>query len=185
MKLKEDACSLEEKLWQTRQHIKKQRYHFVDKGLYSQSYSFSSIHAWMWELNHNEGWTLKNWCFQTVVLEKTLESPLDCKEINSVNPKEINPEYSLKGLMLKLKLQYFGHLMQRADSLEKNPDAGKDWGQEKKGMTEDEMVGWHRWLNGYEFEQTPADDERQGSLACCSFGDQEELDMTEWLNNKK
>ena len=98
--------------------IKKQSHHFANKGLYSQSYGLSSGHVRMWELDHKEGWALKNWCFWTVVLEKTLDSPLDCKEIKSVSPKG-NPEYSLEGLMLKLKLQYFGHLMQRANSLEK------------------------------------------------------------------
>ena len=87
MKLK-DACSLEEKLWPTRQHIKKQRHHFVNKGPSSQSYGFSNSHVWMWELDYKESWALKNWCFWTVVLEKTLESPLDCKEIQLVNPKE-------------------------------------------------------------------------------------------------
>ena len=90
-----------------------------NKGPYSRSYGFSSSHIWMWELNHKEGWELKNWCFWIVVLEKTLESPLDCKAIKPVNPKEINPAYSLEGLMLKLKLQYFGHLIWRTDSLEK------------------------------------------------------------------
>ena len=90
-----------------------------------------------------------------MVLEKTLESPLDSKEINQSILKEINPEYSLEGLMLKLKPQYFGHLMRRANSLEKDPNAGKDWGQEKKGVTEDERAEWHHWLNGHEFEQTP------------------------------
>ena len=101
-----------------------------------------------------------------MVLEKTLESPLDSKEIKPVNPKG-NSEYSLEGLMLKLKLQYFGHLMRRADSLEKALMLGKmEGGQEEKGMTEDEMVGWHHQLNGYEFGQTPGDNERQGSLAC-------------------
>ena len=84
----------------------------------------------------------KNWCFWTVVLEKILESPLNHKEIQSIL-KEINPEYSLKGLILKLKFQYFGHLMQRVNSLEKTLDAGKDGGQEEKQATEDEMVGWH------------------------------------------
>ena len=86
------------------------------------------------------------------MLEKTLESPLDCKEIQPVHPKKISPGCSLEGLMLKLKLQYFGHLMQRVDSLGKDPDAGRDWGQEEKGMTEDEMAGWHHRLNGHEFE---------------------------------
>ena len=86
-----------------------------------------------------------------MVLEKTLESPLDCKKIKHSILKEINPEYSLGRLMLKLKLQYFGHLMRRANSLEKT-DAGRDWGQEEKGTAEDEMAGWHHQLNGREFE---------------------------------
>ena len=86
MKLK-DACFLEENYDQPRQHIKKQRHYFADKGPYRQSYGFSSSHVWMWELDHKESWALKNWCFWTVVLEKTLESPLDCREIKPVNPK--------------------------------------------------------------------------------------------------
>ena len=104
----------------------------------------------MWELDCEESWASKNWCFWTVVLEKTLESPLDFKAIQPSILKEISPGCSLEGLMLKLKLQYIGHLMKRADSF-KNPDAGKGWGQEEKGMTEDEMVGGHHWLNGHEF----------------------------------
>ena len=92
MKLK-DACSWEEKLWPTRRHIKKQRHDFADKGLSCQSYSFSSSHVWMWKLNYKESWAQKNWCFWTVVLEKTFESPLDCKEIQPVILKEISPEY--------------------------------------------------------------------------------------------
>ena len=96
----------------------------------------------MWELDHEEGWTLKNWCFWTVVLEKTLESPLDRKEIKPVNPKEINPEYSLEGLMLKLKLQYFGHLMWRADSSEKILMLGKTEGRRRRGQQR------MRWLDG-------------------------------------
>ena len=96
-----------------------------NKGPSSQSYAFSSSHLWMRELNHKEGWALKNWCFSTVVLEKTLESSLDCKEIQPVNLKEISPEYSLERLMLKLKLQYFGHLIWRGDSLEKTLKLGK------------------------------------------------------------
>ena len=123
------------------------------KKVHSQSYGFASSHVWMWELDHKEGRGSKNWCFSTVVLDKTFESPMDSKEMKPSLLEEINPEYSLEGLMLKL--QYFGHLMQRADSLE------------EKGAT-DEMVGWHHWLNGQEFEQTPGDSEGQGSLACCS-----------------
>ena len=122
-------------------------------------------------------WVLKNWCFWTVVLEKTLESPLDCQSIL----KEISPEYSLEELMLKF--QYFGHLMQRTDSLEKDPDAGKYWRQMEKGTSEDEMVGSHHQLSGHDFEQTPGDGEGERSLACCSPWDHKELDMTEWLNN--
>ena len=112
-----------------------------------------------------------------MVLEKTLRSLLDFKGIKPINPKEINPEYSLDGLMLKLKLQYFGHLMWRADSLGKDPDAGKDWRQEEKGTTENEMVGWHHRLNGHGFEQALGGGEGQGSRS------RKELDRTEWLNN--
>ena len=132
MKLK-DAFSLEEKQWQPRQQIKKQRHYFADKDPYSQSYDFSSSRVWMWELEHKESWALKNWCFWTVVLEKTLESPLDCKEIKPVILKEISPKYSLEGLMLKLKLQYFGHLMGRTDSLGKNLMLGKIKGRRRSG----------------------------------------------------
>ena len=106
---------------------------------------------------------------------RLLRVPWTARRSKQSIPKEINPEYSLEGLMLKL--QYFGHLMRRADSLEKT-DAGKDWGQEEREITEDEMVGWHHWLNGHEFEQTPGDGEGQGSLACCSPWGHKELDMT-------
>ena len=97
----------------------------LTKGLCSQSYGFSSSYVWMWELDHKEGWVPKNWCFWTMVLEKTLESPLDTRRSNQSILKEINPEYSLEGLVLKLKLQHFGHLMQRTDSLEKTLRRGK------------------------------------------------------------
>ena len=127
---------------QPRQHIKKQRYYFADKGPSSQSHGFSSSHVWMWELDYKESRALKNWCFWTVVLEKTLESPLDCKEIKPVNPQEINPKYSLVGLKLKLKLQYFGHLTQRADSLEKTLMLGKIEGWRRRGRQK------MRWLDG-------------------------------------
>ena len=113
----------------------------ANKSLYNQSYSFSSSHVWMWELDDKEGWAPKNWCIRTVVLEKTLENPLDCKDIRQVNIKEINPEYSLGGLMLKLKLQHFGHLMWRADSFEKTLMLGmlegRRWGRQRM-----------RWLDG-------------------------------------
>ena len=110
---------------QTRWHIQKQRHYFVNKGPSSQGYSFSSCHVWMWELDYKESWAPKNWCFWTVLLEKTFESPLDCKEIQSSILKEISPGCSLEGLMLKLKLQNFGHLMRRANSFEKTLMLGK------------------------------------------------------------
>ena len=108
-----------------RKLIKKQRHYFANKGPSSQSYGFSSGHVWMWGLNYKESWAPKNWCFWTVVLEKTLESPLDSEEIQPVHPKENSPEYSLEGLMLKLKLQYFVHLMRRTESFEKTLMLGK------------------------------------------------------------
>ena len=109
--------------------------------------------------------------------------PLESADGNLLSPlKEINPEYSLEGLMLKLKLQYLTTWCKNW-LVRKDPDAGKDWRQEKKGMTEDEMVGWHYWLNGYEFEQAPGDGEGQGSLVCCWLRDQKQPDTTEWLNN--
>ena len=108
-----------------RQHIKKQRHYFANKGLSSQSYGFSSSHVWMWELDHKESWALKNWCFWTVVLEKTLRVPWTARRSNQSILKEINTEYSLEGLMLKLKRRYFSHLMERTDSFEKTPMLGK------------------------------------------------------------
>ena len=110
---------------QSRQHITKQRHYFANKGPSSQSCGFASSHVWVWELDYKESWAPKNWCFLMVVLKKTLDTLLDCKEIQPVHPKEIGPEYSLEGLMLKLKLHYFGHLMQRTDSFEKILMLGK------------------------------------------------------------
>ena len=114
----------------------------ANKGPYSQTYSFSTGHEQMWELDHKEGWVPKNWCFQTVVLEKTLESSLENRRSNQSILKEIHPEYSLEGLMLKLKLQYFGHLMQRADLSEKTLILGEIEGRRRRG--------WQRmsWLDG-------------------------------------
>ena len=124
-----------------RQHIKKQRYYFANKGASSQSYDFSSSHVWIWELDYKESWGQKNWCFWTVVLEKTLESPLDCKGIQFIL-KEISTECSLEELMLKLKLQYFGHLMRRNDSLEKTQMLAR--------IERGRWRGWQRvrWLHG-------------------------------------
>ena len=125
-----------------RQCIKKQRHHFATKGPYSQSYGFTSSHVKMWELDYKEGWALKNWLFQTVVLEKTLESPLAARRSNQLILNEINPEYPLEGLVLRLKFQYFGHLMRRADSLEKPLMLGKIEGKKRRGQQ------GMRWLGG-------------------------------------
>ena len=127
---------------QPRQHIIKQRRHFAHKGPSSQSYGFSSRHVWMWELDYKESWALNNWCLWTVVLEKTLESPLDCKEIQPVNPEGNQSKYSLEGLMLKLKLLYSGHLIWRTDSLEKTLMLGKIEGRRRRGQQR------MRWLDG-------------------------------------
>jgi len=127
---------------QPRQHTKKQRHYFANKGPSSQDYGFSSGHVWMWELDYKESWVLKNWCFWTVVSEKTLESPLDCSRSKQSILKEISPGCSLEGLMLKLKLLYFGHLMLRADSFEKTLMLGKIEGQMRRGQKR------MRWLDG-------------------------------------
>jgi len=132
----------EESYDKPRQHIQKQRHYFTEKGPSSQSYSFSSSHVWMWVLDHKKSWAQKNWCFWTVVLVKTLESPFDCKEIKSVNPKGNQPWILLEGLRLKLKLQYFRHLMQRADSFEKTLMLGKIEGRRRRGRQR------MRWLDG-------------------------------------
>ena len=138
-----------------RQHIKKQRHHFTNKGPYSQSYDFSSSHVRMWELDHQECLVPKNWCFWIVALEKTLESSLARRSNQSIL-KEISPEYSLERLMLKLKLQSFGHLMQRADSLEKTLLLGKIEGRMKRRI---KWLDGITWLNGHEFKQTPGNSE--------------------------
>ena len=129
----------------------------------------SQCHVWLWELDRKEGRSPKTWCLQIVVLEETPDSRLGCREINR--------EYSLEGLMLKQQLQYFGHLMWTADSLEKIPDAGKDWRQ-KKRVSENEMAGWHHPCNGHELGQTLGDGEGHGDLACCSPWGHKESDMT-------
>ena len=164
----------------SRQCIKKKRHQFADKGPYSQSYGFSSSHVQMWELDHKEGWVPKNWCFWTVVLEEMLESPLDCKEIQPVHPKGDQTSH-WKDWWWSWSSNIWPPDAKK-QLTRKDPDAGKDWRQEEKGMTEDEMVGWYHWLNGHEFEQTPGDSEGQRSLMCCSPWGRKELDMTEWLN---
>ena len=161
--------------------MKKQRHNFADKSLSSQSYGFSSSHVWMWELDYKaECWRIdafELWCWR-----RLLRVPWTARRSKQSILKEISPEYSLEEMMLKLKLQFFGHLVWRTDLLKKDLDAGKDWRQEEKGMTEDEMVGWHHRLDGHEFEQAPGVGDGQGGLACCSPWGCKELDTTERLN---
>ena len=136
----------------------------------------------MWELDCEESWALKNWCFWTVVLEKTLESPLDCKEIQPVHSEGDQP------------WDFFGRNDAKAETpvlwpphgkswlIGKESDAGRDWEQEEKGTIENEMVGWHHWFNGPEFEWTPGVGDGQVDPACCDSRGRKESDMTEWLN---
>ena len=135
---------------QPRQHIKKQRHYFVNKGPSSQGYGFSSGHVWVWELDYKESWVLKNWCFWTVMLENTLENPLDCKEIQPVHPKGDQSCVFFGRTDVEAEAPLFWPLDGKSWLIWKDPDAWKDWGQEK-GMTEDEMAGWRHRLNGHEF----------------------------------
>ena len=153
----------------------------ADKGTSSQSYGFSSGHVWMWELYHNEVWAPKNWCFWTVVLEKTLESPLECTEVKPVNPKRNQTLNTHWKDWCRISILWPPDV--KSWLVRKDPDAGKDWRQEEKGTTEGEIIGWHHRLNVHAFEQAPGDGEGQGRLACCSPCGREELDMTEWQNN--
>ena len=151
-----------------RKHIKKQRHYFADKGSSSQSYGFSSSHIWMWELDKKESWAPKNWCFWTVVLEKTLESPLDCKEIKPVHAKGNQSWKFIERTDAEAGTPILWPPDVKSELIGKDPDAGKDWGSKEKGMTEDEMFGWHHQLYGHEFEQALSVGDGQGSLVCCS-----------------
>ena len=132
-----------------KQHIKKQRHCFVNKDPSSQGYGFSSGHVWMWELDCEEGWVPKNWCFWTVVLEKILVSPLGCKEIQPVHPKEHQSWVFFGRTDAKAETPILWSPDAKSWFIGKDPDDGKDWGQEEKGMIEDEMAGWYHWLNGH------------------------------------
>ena len=136
-----------------RQHIKKQRLYFADKGPYSQSYGVSSSHVWMWELDHKEGWALKNWCFRTMVLEKTLEGPLDCREIKPVHSKGNQPLIFIGSTDTEAEAPILCPPGVKNCLIGKDPGIEKDWRQEEKGMTENELVGWHHWLEEHDFEQ--------------------------------
>ena len=166
---------------QPKQHIKKQRHYFVNKGPSSQGYGFSSGHVWMWELDCEEGWAPKNWCFWTVLLEKTLESPLDCKEIQPVHPKGDQSWVFFGRNDVEAETPVLWPPDMNSWLIWKDPDAGKDCGKEEKGTT-----GWN-WLDdwsmiGHGFGWTPGVGDGQGGLVCCSSWDLKESDMTKQLN---
>ena len=167
---------------QPRKHIKKQRHYFAQKVPSSQSYVFSSSHVWMWGLDYKESWMPKNWCFWTVVLEKTLKSPLDSKDIQPVHLKG-NQSWLFTG---RTDAEAETPILWPPDVknwlIEKDPDTGRDWKWEEKGKTEDEMIGWHHQLNGHEFEQALGVGDGQGGLACCSPWGCKKSDTTEQLN---
>ena len=155
---------------QLKQHMKKQKHYFANKGPSSQSYGLSSSQIRMWQLDHKESWALKNWCFWIVALEKTPESPLDSKETKPVNPKG-NQFWICIGRTdteAEVPILWPPDAKRKSQLIGKAPDARKDLKQEK-GMTEDEMFGWHHWLNRHEFEQAPGDSKGQGSLVCCGL----------------
>ena len=169
---------------QPRKHIEKQRHYLADKDLSSQSYGFSSSHVWMWEVDYKESWTLKNWCFWTVVLEKTLQSPLDCKEVKPVHSKGDHTWIFTGRADSEVEAPIVWSPDVKNWLTRKDPDAGKDWMLEEKGMTEHEMVRWPQGLDGHEFEQTPRVGDGRGGLECCSPWGLKESDKTE-LNTCK
>ena len=129
--------------------FKKKRHYFANKSPCSQSYGFSSSHVWMWELDYKESWAWKNWCFWTVVLEKTLESPFDCKDIKPVHSKGNQSWIFIGRTDAEAETPILWLLDAKNWLIGKDPDSGKDWRQEEKGVTEDEVAGWHHWLNGH------------------------------------
>ena len=162
--------------------ILKSRDYFPNKGPSSHSYGFSSSHVWMWELDYKESWAMKNCCFWAVVLEKTLESPLDCKEIQPVHPKGEQSWVFIARTDVEAETPILWPPDAKCWLIWKDSDAGKDWRQEEKGTTEDEIVGWYHRLDRHEFEQALRVGDGQGSLACCSPRGRKEVDTTEWLN---
>ena len=177
MKLK-DLCSLEEKLWPNQTAYWKAETLLCWQSLLSQSYDFSSSHVLVWELEHKESWAQKNWCFWTVVLNKILESPLDCKEIKPVHPKGNQPWLFIGRTYTDAEVPILWQPDVKRQLIGKDSDGRKDWRHKEKGTTEDEMVVRHHQLNEREFEQTPGDSEGQGSLVCCSPRGHQESDMT-------
>ena len=143
---------------------------------------FSNTHVWMWELDYKESWAPKNSCFWIVVLERTLESPLDSKEIKPVNPKGNQSWISIGRTDAEAETPILWPPDAKNWLVGKDPNAAKDWRQEEKGMTDDETVGWHHRLDGHEFQQAPGVGDGQGSLLCCSPWGHKKLDTTEQLN---
>ena len=154
----------------------KSRYYFANKDPSSQSYGFSSSQVWMWELDYKESWMLKNWCFWTVMLEKTLESPLDCEEIQPVHPKGDQSWVFIRRTDVEAKTPYFGHLMRRADSLEKTLMLGGIGGRRRRGR---QRMRWLDGITGRESQWTPGVGDGQGGMACCDSGGLKESDRTE------
>ena len=167
---------------QPREHIKKQRHYFANKGPSGQGYGFSSGHVWMWELDCEESWALKNWCFWTVVLEKTLESPLDCQEIQPVHPKGGQSWVFIRRTDVEAETPVLWLPDVKSWLIWKDSDAAKDWGQEEKGTPEDETVGRHHRVDGHEFESTLGVRDGQEGQACCGSWVCKESDTTERLN---
>ena len=165
-----------------RQHIRKQRHYFAQKGPSSQSYGFPSSHVWMWQLDHKEGWAQKNRYFWIIVLEKIIESLLDCKEIKPVNLSGNQSWIFIGGVDAETEAPILWPPDEKNWLTGKDCDAGKERGQEEMGATENEMVGWHHWHNGHEFEQALGVGGAQRSLACCSPRGLKESDTTEQLN---
>ena len=180
MKLK-DTYSWKESYDQPRQYIEKQRHYFVNKGSFIQGYGFSSGHVWMWELDYKESWAPRNWWFWTVVLEKNLESPLNCKEIQPVHSKGDQSWVFIGRTAVEAETPILWPPDAKSWLIWKDPDAGRDWGQEEKGMTEDEMAGWHHRLDAYEFGWTLGIGDGQGGLACCNSWDSKSwTQLSDW-----
>ena len=148
----------------------------------NQGYGWSSSHVWMWELDYQKSRVQKNWWFWTVVLEKTLESPLDCKEIQPVHPKGDQSWVFIGRTDVEAETPILWPPDAKSWLIGKDPDTGRNWGQEEKGMTKDEIVWWHHWLNGHGFGWTPGVGDGQGSLVCCGSWGGKESDVTEQLN---
>ena len=176
IKMEMDKKSRSERFWRKKEpelvtymedeQIKNQKHYFANKGLSSQGYGFSRSNVWMWELDCEESWAPKNWCFWTVVLKKTLESPLNYKEIQPFHPKGNQSWVFIGRTDVEAETPILWPPDAKSWLIWKDPDAGKDWGQEEKGTTKDEMVGWCHRLDGHGFGWTPGVGDRQGGLAC-------------------